>query len=67
MDLVLRCGQCGLPWAKVCNGVLLVESRHHGDRHVNAIALEELIREWQVVINVGSAIPQLTTEYGERL
>ncbi len=67
MDLVLRCGQCGLPWAKVCNGVLLVESRHHGDRHVNAIALEELIREWQVAVSAGSAIPQPATEYGERL
>jgi len=43
-DVVLRCGQCGLPWAKICNGVLVVESRHHGDRHVNAIAIAELER-----------------------
>lgn len=47
MDVVLRCGQCGLPWAKISNGVLVVESRHHGDRHVNAIALPELTRLWQ--------------------
>ena len=45
-DVVLRCGQCGLPWAKISNGVLVVESRHHGDRHVNVIALEELLRAW---------------------
>jgi hypothetical protein len=46
VDVVLRCGQCGLPWAKICNGVLVVESRHHGDRHVNAMALEALMRLW---------------------
>jgi len=47
MDVVLRCGQCGLPWAKICNGVLVVESRHHGDRHVNVIALTEIERLWK--------------------
>lgn len=47
MDVVLRCGQCGLPWAKICNGVLVVESRHHGDRHVNVITLDEVKRLWQ--------------------
>lgn len=48
MDVVLlRCGQCGLPWAKVQNGVLVVESRHHGERHVNVIALEELFKLWK--------------------
>jgi len=46
-DVVLRCGQCGLPWAKICNGVLVVESRHHGDRHVNVIALDEIARLWR--------------------
>lgn len=45
--LLLRCGQCGLPWAKVQNGVLVVESRHHGERHVNVIALAELFKLWQ--------------------
>lgn len=50
MDVVLRCGQCGLPWAKISNGVLVVESRHHGDRHVNVIALEALLRLWAEAI-----------------
>lgn len=45
--LLLRCGQCGLPWAKVQNGVLVVESRHHGERHVNVIALAELFKLWR--------------------
>jgi hypothetical protein len=44
--VVLRCGQCGLPWAKLSNGVLVVESRHHGERHVNVIALETLFKMW---------------------
>lgn len=43
-EIVLRCACCGLPWAKVCNGVLIVESRHHGGVHVNVIAVNELER-----------------------
>lgn len=50
MDVVLRCGQCGLPWAKICNGVLVVESRHHGDRHVNVITLDEVKRLWNEAV-----------------
>jgi hypothetical protein len=70
-DVVLRCGQCGLPWAKICNGVLVVESRHHGDRHVNVISLEELGRMWGAatamagpdeapeIAGLGTAVPVL--------
>jgi hypothetical protein len=42
--VVLRCGVCGLPWAKVQNGVLIVESHHHSDKHVNVMPLDELQR-----------------------
>lgn len=41
-DIILRCAICRLPWAKIRNGVLIVESRHHGAVHVNVIALSEL-------------------------
>jgi hypothetical protein len=41
-DIVLRCEICKLPWAKIRNGVLIVESRHHGAVHVNVIAVSEL-------------------------
>jgi hypothetical protein len=42
--VVLRCGTCGLPWAKVQNGTLIVESHHHSDKHVNVMPLAELQR-----------------------
>jgi hypothetical protein len=70
-DVVLRCGQCGLPWAKISNGVLVVESRHHGDRHVNVISLDELARMWGAanamagldeapeLAGMGTAVPEL--------
>ncbi len=41
--IVLRCN-CGLPWAEVQNGCLVVLSRHRGQQHVNVITLEELRR-----------------------
>ncbi len=42
--VVLRCCHCGLPWAKVQAGVLIIESKHHGDKHVNVIPLADLLR-----------------------
>lgn len=42
-DIVLRC-QCGLPWGRLSNGVLIIESRHHGQTHTNVIAVAELQR-----------------------
>lgn len=41
-EVVLRCAICNLPWAKIRNGVLIVESRHHGAVHVNVVAVSEL-------------------------
>jgi len=42
-DVVLRCPTDGLPWARIQNRVLIVESRHLGERHVNVIAIDELL------------------------
>ena len=42
--VVLRCAECGLPFGRVQNGVLIVESRHHGETHTNAIAVQRLQR-----------------------
>ena len=46
--IVLRCACCGLPYARVQDGCLVVESRHHGDKHTNAIALAEVARLFDV-------------------
>jgi hypothetical protein len=45
MRRILRCTVCGLPWARIENGVLIVESRHHGERHVNVIPVTVLQEE----------------------
>lgn len=40
--VLLRC-KCGLPWATVKDGQLLVQSKHFGQRHINSISLAELM------------------------
>ena len=39
--VVSRCGcqGCNLPYASIQNGVVVVESKHHGDTHKNHIPL----------------------------
>lgn len=45
----LRCAQCGLPFARIQNGVLVVESRHHGQVHVNVLSLANILELLQEV------------------
>lgn len=40
----LRCHCCDLPWGYIQNGVLIVQSRHHGETHTNVIAISELTK-----------------------
>jgi hypothetical protein len=40
---VLHCRTCGLPYAKIYGGRLIVLSQHHGEKHVNSIDVEELL------------------------
>lgn len=42
-EIVLRCSCCGLPWAKVRDGYLEVQSRHNGNVHVNRIGVSTLV------------------------
>lgn len=39
----LRCSACGLPFARIQNGVLIIESKHHGQTHVNAVSLMSIV------------------------
>lgn len=41
---IFECSCCKLPFARIQNGVLIIESRHHGEKHTNVIALAELLR-----------------------
>lgn len=36
------CSECHLPFAHLQNGVLVIQSRHHGVNHKNRISLDEL-------------------------
>jgi hypothetical protein len=38
----LICGRCDLPFARIQNGVLVIDSPHRGAMHLNVITLEEL-------------------------
>ena len=40
----LRCAQCGLPFARLQGGTLIIESKHRGRVHVNVIAVSELAK-----------------------
>jgi len=40
----LPCSRCGLPTGRIENGVLIIESRHHGQTHRNVYALDLLRR-----------------------
>jgi hypothetical protein len=42
--VVLKCACCDLPFATIQRGVLMVNSRHHGDKHVNVVTLQDLIQ-----------------------
>jgi hypothetical protein len=50
--IVLRCqcGHCELPFAYVQNGVLLIQSRHSGETHINAVRIED-VEPFSVVQN----------------
>jgi hypothetical protein len=39
---VLRCACCGLPYARLVDGKVVIVSRHHGEAHANAVSLAEL-------------------------
>ena len=39
---ILRCSCCNVPWARLENGVLIVEAKHHGERHVNVVPVGDL-------------------------
>jgi len=42
--IILRCSKCNLPFAKIQNSCIIIESSHHGEKHINAVAIDELVR-----------------------
>ena len=39
----IRCHDCSLPCARVQDGVLVIESRHYGAKHLNVFRLEDVV------------------------
>lgn len=46
-EIKLYCHECGIPYAALQKGHLVVKSRHHGQCHVNVIAVAELVKRCQ--------------------
>lgn len=44
LDNPLICHSCNRPFARLENGVLIIESRHSGETHTNTVAIAELAR-----------------------
>lgn len=40
--VILRCACCGLPFAKLRDGYIEIESKHHGGAHVNRLSVATL-------------------------
>ena len=40
--MILRCGCCGMPFARLEGGRLIVVSAHHGQSHTSSVAVAEL-------------------------
>lgn len=53
----LRCAECGTPVAALQNGCLVIESKHHGEKHVSAFSV------WELLLLV---LKQITGEIKER-
>ena len=39
----LICPECGLPWAKIESGCLIVHAHHRGQKHVCSISVLDLV------------------------
>jgi hypothetical protein len=41
---LIRCDECGTVIAKVKNLCLIIDSKHHGEKHTSVLELSKLIR-----------------------
>lgn len=53
MNKVFRCYKCDLPFARLQNGSIVIESRHHGEKHVNSISV------WDLVLSVLKSVASI--------
>jgi hypothetical protein len=53
--IVLKCSCCDLPFATIQRGVLVIVSRHHGDKHINVLSLADLLQQIQALCSIDVA------------
>ena len=56
-SLVLLCTCCDLPFARLQFGRMVIQSSHHGDKHSNALDLEDLKRVLEALTDDGAIMP----------
>ena len=44
MKKTVYCKECNTPVANIDNGVLVIEARHHGEKHITRIQLDKKAR-----------------------
>ena len=42
-DKIFHCHKCNLPFARLQNGAIVIESRHHGEKHINSVSVWDLV------------------------
>lgn len=40
---VIHCDECQLPAAKIVAGALVIECRHHGEKHKTVVSVSDLV------------------------
>lgn len=41
----IRCSQCSVIAAEIKGDALIIQARHHGEKHITVIPLDKLIRK----------------------
>ena len=59
---VFLCSCCNLPFAKLQFGRLVIQSKHHGDDHTNALDLQALERILELIRKDGAIIPSVPSK-----
>jgi hypothetical protein len=61
-SFALLCACCDLPFARMQFGRLVIQSRHHGDEHTNALDLEELQSILELIRQDSAKMPIAQTQ-----
>ena len=60
-SIALLCACCDLPFARLQFGRLVIESKHHGATHTNALDIKSLKRILEALTDDSAIIPGVPT------